>query len=138
MSNKSNGTAFEKEFAQTLSQCGFWVHCIRDNENGQPFDVIAAKDGETRVFDCKDCQQGSFPLWRIEENQITAMRLWQECGNREGLFVLKLPSGIRLLPYTVAMELIGSGKRQLRGKQLHDCTMDFGEWMGWLSRLAAR
>lgn len=35
MSNKSNGTAFEKEFARMLAGHDFWVHCIRDNANGQ-------------------------------------------------------------------------------------------------------
>ena len=47
MSNKSNGTDFEKEFAQKLSDHGFWVHRMQDNQNGEPFDVIAARDGET-------------------------------------------------------------------------------------------
>ena len=56
MSNKSNGTAFEREFAQMLSEHGFWAHCLKDNQNGQPFDVIAARNGITYVFDCKDCQ----------------------------------------------------------------------------------
>ena len=71
MSNKSNGTDFEKEFTQKLSEYGFWVHRLQDNHNGQPFDVIAARDGETLVFDCKDCQSSNF--------YEALERLW-ECG----------------------------------------------------------
>lgn len=93
MSNKSNGTDFEKEFAQKLSDHGFWVHRMQDNQNGQPFDVIAARDGETLVFDCKDCRSGSFYLRGIEENQKNAMKLWMECGNSEGIFVVRFPDG---------------------------------------------
>lgn len=129
MSNKSNGTEFEKEFAQLLFKNSFWVHLMQDNRNGQPFDVIAAKDGETYVFDCKDCTLGMFSLSRIEENQECAMRLWQECGNHEGLFALKLPSGIRILPYTVAMDLTETGIRRLSGSMLRECTVTFKEWI---------
>ena len=80
MSNKSNGTAFEKEFAQLLSDNGFWAHCLQDNQNGQPFDIIAAKNGKVYAFDCKDCSGNNFKLSRMEENQRNAM------------FVTKFPS----------------------------------------------
>lgn len=93
MSNKSNGTTFEKEFAQKLSEYGFWVHRLQDNHNGQPFDVIAARDGETLVFDCKDCQSSNFYLRRIEDNQRNAMKLWNDCGNAEGIFAVRYPDG---------------------------------------------
>ena len=46
MSNKSNGTAFEREFAEMLSERGFWVHLLKNNSNGQPFDVIATKNNQ--------------------------------------------------------------------------------------------
>lgn len=91
MSNKSAGTAFEKEFAQLLSDHGFWVHRLQDNHNGQPFDVIAARDGETLVFDCKDCRNSNFYLRRIEDNQRNAMKLWMECGNLGGIFAVRYP-----------------------------------------------
>lgn len=129
MSNKSNGMAFEREFASLLSERGFWVHRLQDNRNGQPFDVIAVKNGEALAFDCKDCGYEGFPLRRIEENQITAMRLWQDCGNREGLFALNLPSGIRILAYTAAISLMENGVGQLRGDGLMEWTEEFEEWM---------
>lgn len=46
MSNKSAGTQFEREFAARLAAEGFWVHRFQDNKNGQPCDVIAARNGE--------------------------------------------------------------------------------------------
>ncbi|WP_246241028.1 hypothetical protein [Anaerocolumna sedimenticola] len=45
LNNKKAGTDFEYEFIHTLSKYGFWVHKLQDNHNGQPFDVIAARQG---------------------------------------------------------------------------------------------
>lgn len=129
VNNKKSGTAFEREFAQLLAQHGFWVHLLKDNHNGQPFDVIAAKDKRTYVFDCKDCKNGIFVLTRIEENQKLAMRLWQECGNRQGVFALRTPSGIRMLPYTDAMDLISVGYTRLAGIRIYEHTETFEEWL---------
>lgn len=131
MSNKSNGTAFEKEFAELLAEKGFWAHCLKDNFNGQPFDVIAAKDGRTYVFDCKKCQYDDFSLYRIEENQLYAMNLWRKCGNGDGIFAVSTPGGIRLLSSFLAKQLIGSGHKHLRGKTLMENTADFEEWVRW-------
>lgn len=89
MSNKSNGTAFEREFAEMLSARGFWAHLMQDNSNGQPFDVIAAKNGSTFVFDCKDCTGSRFEFRRMEENQRNAMQLWLDCGNQNAMFAVR-------------------------------------------------
>ena len=50
MSNKSAGTQFEREFAARLAAEGFWVHRFQDNKNGQPCDVIAARNGEAGLM----------------------------------------------------------------------------------------
>ncbi len=89
MRNKTVGAAFEREFADILSRNGFWVHVLQDNRNGQPFDIISAKDDNPRVFDCKVCETDRFRLSRMEGNQISAMELWEACGNREGAFAVK-------------------------------------------------
>ena len=57
MSNKSAGMQFEREFAARLAAEGFWVHRFQDNKNGQPCDVIVARNGEAYLFDCKDCNR---------------------------------------------------------------------------------
>lgn len=129
MSNKSSGTAFEREWAQMLADHGFWAHCLKDNANGQPFDVIAAKGGKAYAFDCKECQYNDFSLYRIEENQLYAMQLWQTCGNGEGMFVIGLPDGIRLLKYSLAEKLIESGHRRLKGRTIIENTIDYEEWV---------
>lgn len=93
MSNKKSGSDFEREFALLLASKGFWAHILQDNRNGQPFDLIAARDGVTYVFDCKDCTGQYFDLRRMEENQRNAMELWQECGNIPGVFAVRFPEG---------------------------------------------
>lgn len=130
MSNKSNGTAFERKFAQLLAEHGFWAHVLNDNRNGQPFDIIAAKHGETFVFDCKDCKSEKFLFSRIEPNQEAAMELWQGCGNHEGLFAIQFPFlGIRLLPYTVAAEMRQEGYAGISGKMIIESTVSVKEWL---------
>lgn len=129
MSNKSNGTAFEREFAELLSAEGFWAHCLKDNANGQPFDVIAAKNGRAYVFDCKKCQYDDFSLYRIEENQLYSMNLWQECGNEEGMFVISFPGEIRILKRSLAEQLIERGYRRLKDGMITKNTISFREWI---------
>lgn len=130
MSNKSNGTAFEREFARMLAGHDFWVHCIRDNANGQPFDVIAARDGVTYVFDCKDCIQERFPLSRVEENQKTAMGHWWGCGNTEPMFAIRLPGqNIRIFSYSLMMDMVENGVRELSGKRIEERTLPFERWV---------
>ena len=118
MSNKSNGTAFEKEFACLLSEEGFWAHCLQDNVNGQPFDVIAARSGITYVFDSKDCQGHIFRLSRIEENQDNAMRLWRETGNHPGLFVIRFEERIYLIPHKVLLLLRDQGTTSMSEREV--------------------
>lgn len=113
MSNKSAGTAFEQEFAKRLAGHGFWVHRMQDNQNGQPFDLIAAKNKRTYIFDCKDCQSGEFRLSRIEENQEQAMKLWSDTGNGEGMFTLRFSGSIYLVPYHMLMALKENGTKSI-------------------------
>ena len=135
MSNKNRGTAFERHFAQLLSQHGFWVHCIKDNENGQPFDVIAAKDGEALVFDCKDCQGNVFYLRRVEENQKSAMELWQECGNEEGMFAVRYPGElIYLFPVGELLEAWGNGIRYIPVTHARYYGARLEEWLERMDR----
>lgn len=103
MSNKSNGNRFETELCEILSAYGFWCHNMAQNAAGQPADVIAAKNGRAYLIDCKVCSTDKgFSLDRVEENQDLAMKLWEECGNGQGWFAMKLPTGdILMLPHLV-------------------------------------
>ena len=92
-SNKKLGSDFEGRFAQELFKMGFWVHLLTQNSAGQPADLIASKDGKAALIDCKVCEKGHFRLDRVEDNQIQAMSLWEECKNGPGWFALELPIG---------------------------------------------
>ena len=97
MSNKKLGNSFESELCEILSQHGFWCHNLAQNAAGQPADVLAAKDGESFLIDCKVCSQGKFQYSRIEENQDLSMELWRDCGNGLGWFALKFDAGIYMV-----------------------------------------
>ena len=93
LSNKKLVSDFEGRFSQELFKMGFWVHLLTQNSAGQPADLIASKDGKAALIDCKVCEKGYFRLDRVEDNQIQAMSLWEECKNGPGWFALELPIG---------------------------------------------
>lgn len=138
MSNKSQGTAFEKEFAELLSENGFWVHCLKDNQNGQPFDVIAARSGFTYVFDCKDCQGDTFRLDRIEENQHCAMSLWAATGNTSGMFAIRMSGTVYMIPHRILEILQENGTKQIGHKDLVRYGMGLNRWLEAKDKLHRR
>ena len=87
--NRKVGNAFERELCETLARNGFWAHNMAQNSAGQPFDVIAARNGKAYPIDCKVCENDVFVLSRIEENQHSSMTLWDRTGNGVGWFALK-------------------------------------------------
>lgn len=101
MSNKKSGNQFEAELCEILSAYGFWCHNMAQNAAGQPADVIAVKNGRAYLIDCKVCSTNKgFALRRMEENQDLAMELWNECGNGQGWFAIKLPNDdVFMLPH---------------------------------------
>lgn len=89
--NKKIGNDFESQFCEILFDNGFWAHNLAQNSEGQPADVIAARNGKTYLIDCKVCSNRGFALSRVEENQDLSMSLWESCGNGTGWFSLLLP-----------------------------------------------
>ncbi len=78
--NRKVGTGFERDLCLSLSGCGFWAHNLAQDSQGQPFDVIAARNGVSYPIDCKDCSKNIFqdgayrrkPVFRydaLERNQ---------------------------------------------------------------------
>lgn len=129
MSNKSMGTAFEREFAGILAERGFWAHCLRDNVNGQPFDLIAVRNSTAYAFDCKECQSNVFQLKRIEENQHNAISLWAEMENRFSYFALRFRDRIYLVPYKVLRTLKENGTKQLKEKDAARYGQELSQWL---------
>jgi len=129
MSNKQAGTDFEKEFCQLVSKAGFWAHMLNANMRGQPADVIIAKNGKTALVDCKDCEHDIFPFSRIEENQELSMKKWLITGNRNAVFVLKVSSGIRVIPFNILNTYKETGDKQFNLAQIHKFGKPLKDWV---------
>lgn len=128
--NKAAGRAFEKLFVEYLTDAGFWVHIFQDNKNGQPCDVIAAKDGQAYLFDCKDCRKGYFRLNRMEENQLNAMELFRVTGNTGGMFAVRFPEGnIYLADYRVLRGLKDQGIKSLGILEIREYASSLEDWL---------
>ena len=90
-SNKKLGNDFEQEVCQILANAGYWAHNFANRTNGQPVDIIAARNGRAVIIDAKVCSHGFFETRRLEENQILAMRKWFACGNKTVYLFFLLP-----------------------------------------------
>lgn len=100
MNNKKLGTEFEREVVKLLSQKGYWVHFITPDASGkQPFDIIASKDNEPFVADCKTSSARWFNISRLEDNQIMAFDLWLRTGNSSAFIFIKYNEKIYQIPY---------------------------------------
>lgn len=129
MSNKSTGTAFEREFAQIFADRGFWVHCLRDNTNGQPFDLVAVRNNTAYAFDCKECRGNVFRLSRLEENQDNAMALWAETGNQFSFFAIRFGERIYLVPHRMLVILKEHGTKQLKETDAARYGQELFQWL---------
>ena len=127
--NKKSGSDFENEFCELVSHAGFWAHCVKDNKNGQPADVIVSKNNNAALIDCKDCENDMFPMSRIEENQELAMTKWLLCGNLYADFALKTSAGIRIIGIEKLLELRAQGLKRLNLAQIEENSISFSEWV---------
>lgn len=131
MSNKKLGNSFETDFCQLLYQHGFWVHNFVQSKDGQPADVIAVKNGKSYLIDCKVCSNNYFNLGRMEENQINAMTLWEDVGNGNGLFAIRLAidNSILMLTKKECLSLLKEQK-QIGFKKLIQLGKPLNQWLG--------
>ena len=127
--NRRVGTGFEKQLCMSLSGYGFWAHNLAQNSQGQPFDIIAARNGKSYPIDCKDCAKDIFKMERIEENQSSAMFLWRETGNGEGWFALRMTNGaVYFLPFS-KLESLSLSKTVLSASEIRQFGVPLGEWV---------
>ena len=126
--NKKVGNEFETFFCTLLFSYGFWAHNAAQNQAGQPADIIAARNGTPYLIDCKVCDNDVFPFDHIEDNQESAMTLWEQKGNGFGYFALKL-SDQSIYMFTLR-ELQNFRKRQTRlnKSEIRLYGMPFKEW----------
>ncbi len=132
MSNKSEGTHFERKFADILYAKGFWVLNIPDGRNGQPFDIIAARDRQAFAFDCKVCEGQRFEFRRIEENQRNAFTAWEAAGNNPAMLAIQFPEGIFLMYYEDIRRMEERGVTYVTRTSIQYYAMELGKWLkGW-------
>lgn len=128
-SNRKTGTSFERELCEELARHGFWAHNLAQNSAGQPFDVIAARDGKSYPIDCKVCEHDLFKLVRIEENQYSAMTLWRDTGNGEGWFALKMSSGEVYMIALSTMIDFSITQKVLSQRDIQNSGLPLEEWV---------
>ena len=129
ITNKTLGNAFEQELCDILAKKGFWVHNLAMNKAGQPADILAVRNRVSYLIDAKVCSDKGFALSRIEENQDLSMTLWNECGNGQGWFALKVPTGdIYMLPLVVVLAY-KNGQSSLSYTEIHELGKPFDTWV---------
>ena len=129
MNNKKIGNDFEQELCEKLSEYGFWTHNMAMNKAGQPADIIAVRHKIAYLIDAKVCSSRGFALSRMEENQELAMELWNECGNGQGWFALKIPTGeIYMLPH-ICIQAYKRGQAYLSFSEIHELGKPLERWV---------
>jgi len=137
VNNKKTGTDLEREFAELLAGKGFWVHMFQDNKNGQPCDVVAARNGVTYLFDCKSCEKDYFLLSRMEENQYNAMHLFEMTGNEKGKFALRFNNQTTyLIDYALIKYLQDKGIKKIDKLDCWKYGCDIETWLRTLPESA--
>lgn len=126
MNNKQAGNKFEKDFCVQLAEDGFWVHFFLGTK--QPADIIAVRNENAYLIDAKDCENDRFVFSRIENNQDSAMRFWELCGNNQGLFALKTSEGVYMLPYGRIQTLEALGYKSLNMMQIKANSTPYDKW----------
>ena len=97
MNVKQIGNDFERDFAKWLSkEKGMFVYNLPNKINGQPFDILAAKNNKFFAFECKNCSKDYFPLSRVEDNQIQAFNKLNSTGNYNYYFIFNFSGDIRV------------------------------------------
>ena len=121
MNNKVLGNSFEKEYAKILRERGYWVTFLTPKKNigSQPCDLIAIKDDEPILIDCKTCKTHLFPINRIEENQRQAFKRYSKCGNTKFILAIKYNNRI----YEINMKDIDLKQKNLdlEGRTYENC-----------------
>ena len=129
MTNKTLGSQFEQELCEKLSEYGFWVHCLAMNKAGQPADILAVKNKIAYLIDAKVCSSRGFALSRVEDNQELAMNLWNERGNGQGWFALKVPNGqIYMIPH-FTIQAYKALQSSLSFGEIHELGKPLGKWV---------
>ena len=129
MTNKKIGNSFENELCEKLAEYGFWVHALNQNKSGQPADIVAVRNKQAYLIDAKVCSSRGFALSRVEENQDLSMDLWNERGNGQGWFALKIPNNeIYMIPHFCINALMAA-QSSLSINEIHIVGKSLDKWV---------
>ncbi len=129
MNNKTLGNSFEQELCEKLSEYGYWCHNLAMNKAGQPADIIAVRNKIAYLIDAKVCSNKGFALSRVEENQELSMTLWEERGNGQGWFALKVPTNeIYMIPH-ICIKGYKNVQSTLSFAEIHELGKPLGKWV---------
>lgn len=129
MNNKTLGNSFEQELCEKLSEYGFWCHNLAMNKAGQPADIIAVKNNKAYLIDAKVCSSKGFALCRVEENQELSMNLWNERGNGQGWFALKVPTNEIYMIAHIVIQAYKNTHSSLSFSEIHELGLPLGKWV---------
>lgn len=104
LNSRNLGQQTEQQVAEYFSKNGWWVYRIPSGLSGQAADIVMAKDGEAYLIEVKHCKNDRFVLNRIEENQKTAYKLFQQTGNKEHYVAIKFKNGTYLIHFMWIMK----------------------------------
>ena len=131
MTNKTLGNNFEQLLCEKLSEYGFWTHNLAMNKAGQPADIIAVKNKKAYLIDAKVCSSRGFALSRVEDNQELSMNLWNERGNGQAWFALRIPTGeIYMIPH-ICILAYKHAQSYLSFAEIHELGKPLGKWVMW-------
>jgi len=109
---KKIGNDVEREFIDLAYKKGWWVHLFASKVNGQPFDIVMAKNGKVWFLDVKSVQGKNYFLHsRIEENQKNAMTMLYNRHIDNVGFVIKFDDEWRFLRFS---KIDWNGSRTLK------------------------
>ena len=113
MTNGQEGQAFERRVRQYLAGQGYWVTKLQEGKNGAPFDLLAVRDHRALAVECKVCASLRFPLGRVEDNQWSGMKKFQQTAG-DAVLVLLAPSGeVCVYPFDLVLAQKRRGKSAL-------------------------
>lgn len=119
------GRIAEKDVEKLFSSHGYWALLVQKGPNGQPFDLIAIKEKENKVYkwfvDVKHLRGkvASFTFDRIEANQLTSMKYARSfAGIKDNLGFVITPdlgeSRYLYLPYDKLIEMKEKGLKSVK------------------------
>lgn len=121
---------FQTWVCEELSKRGFWAYETINKPSGQPADVIAVKSNIGHIIECKVTRSNRFPLSRVEDNQITAIEMFEMCGNSESWFAFyfaKHPDNVLFVRANMILDLIDSGIKSATYEELEKICEPFLE-----------